>query len=75
MTDKLKHIGHSLSSFCALECWASQRQAESSCRWFTSLRNLRVHCGSAVMLLETEIARDAENAEVAQRGVDGFLSC
>jgi hypothetical protein len=41
----------------------------------TSLRNLRVLCGSAVMLLETETARDAENAEVAQRDVDGFLSC
>ncbi|HTG92201.1 MAG TPA: hypothetical protein VL866_06425 [Pyrinomonadaceae bacterium] len=42
---------------------------------FTSLRNLRVLCGSAVMLLETETARDAENADVAQRDVDGFLSC
>ena len=34
---------------------------------FNSLRNLRVLCVSAVMLVETDTARDAENAEVAQR--------
>jgi hypothetical protein len=28
LNDKLKCIGHSLSNFCELECWASQRQAE-----------------------------------------------
>ena len=32
-----------------------------------SLRNLSVLCDSAVMLVETETARDAEDAEAAQR--------
>jgi len=29
LNDKLKRIGHSLSSFCEVECWAAQRQAEA----------------------------------------------